>query len=220
MRELARPLVIVALVLLVPIVPFLLLGDGFEKRLEHWLSVKVTKGEVATAVVMLLTSDMLLPVPSSVVSTIAGARLGIAAATVASWLGMTLGSVLGFALARWFGEALARRFASREDLQRLEQVTGRFGPLALAVTRPVPILAEATVLLLGATRLAWRHFLPIACLSNLAIAFVYATLGWFSFEHGQLAIALAASIALPLAATFVARWILPNAYQREPHSAN
>lgn len=211
MRELARPMLIVALVLLVPILPFVLLGDGFEDRLQAWLSSRTHVREVVLGVIGLLAGDMVLPVPSSVVSTLAGARLGVGPATGASWLGMTIGSVCGFALARWWGEPLARRLTSANDMTRLVHVTDRFGALALAMTRPVPILAEATVFLLGATRLPWRRFLPIACLSNLAIAFVYAVLGWLSFEHGQMAIALAASIGLPVIATLIARRWLPAA---------
>lgn len=202
-------MLIVALVLLVPILPFVLLGEGFEERLQTWLSAKTHAREIVMGVVGLLAADMVLPVPSSVVSTLAGARLGVGAATAASWLGMTIGSICGFALARWWGEPLARRLSGDEDMDRLEHVTGRFGAFALAMTRPVPILAEATVFLLGATGLPWKKFLPIACLSNLAIAFVYALLGWLSFERGQLAIALAASIGLPVIATLVARRWLP-----------
>ena len=203
-------MIIVALVLLAPIVPFIVLGEGFEQRLEQWLGAQLTNRDFALGVVVLLGIDMLLPVPSSVVSTLAGARLGILPATMASWTGMSIGSVLGFLLARWFGEPLARRLAGPEDLARLVQVTDRFGVFALALTRPVPILAEATIFLLGAAGLSWRKFLPVALLSNAAIAFVYAVLGWLSVERGHLAIALAASIGLPVLATLLARRLLPT----------
>jgi uncharacterized membrane protein YdjX (TVP38/TMEM64 family) len=210
MRELSRPLIIVVLVLFVPIVPFLLLGDAFEEQVWNWFNTHVSPRELAAAVVLLLSSDILLPIPSSLVSTMAGARLGILGATAASWLGLTIGSLAGFALARLFGEPLVRMFSKPDDLARLQDVTDRFGPLALAATRPLPILAEATVLLLGATRFPWRQFLPTLLLSNLGIAAAYALLGSFSLEHGQLPLALAGSVILPLIATIVARYLLAS----------
>lgn len=215
MRDAVRPLVIVVLILLVPIVPFVVLGEGFETQLNDWLTTKESRPEIAAAVVLLLASDMVLPVPSSVVSTMAGAHLGVPYATAVSWLGMMIGSVLGFSLARWFGEPLARRFSGPEDWARLQEVNKRYGPYALAVTRPVPILAEAMVFLLGTTRLAWSLFLPVACLSNFAIALAYSVLGWMSIKYGQLAIALAASIGLPVIATLLARWLLPQGPARD-----
>lgn len=204
-------MLIIALVLLVAIVPFLLLGDRFEAQLQDWLSGKTHRREFAWGVVGLLAADMLLPVPSSGVCTLAGARLGILWATAAAWLGMSIGSVGGFAVARWLGEPLARRITGAEDMARLRTLSTHYGTLTIALTRPVPILAEAAVFLLGATKLAWQRFLPVVLLSNLAIALAYATLGWFAFERGQLAIALVASVGLPVLATLIARRWLPSA---------
>jgi uncharacterized membrane protein YdjX (TVP38/TMEM64 family) len=209
-------MLVVSLVLLVSIIPFVLLGDRFEAQLQNWLSGQTHWREVALGVVVLLGADMVLPVPSSGVSTLAGARLGIFWATAASWLGMTIGSVSGFALARWFGEPLVRRTAGADDLNRLTSVANAYGAMTIALTRPVPILAEAAVLLLGATRLAWKRFLPVTLLSNFAIALMYSTLGSLSYERGQLAFALAASVGLPVLATLIARRWLPSAAPLDP----
>lgn len=204
---------ILLLVLLVPIVPFLLLGDRFEAQLQHWLSGQVHRREVVVGVIVLLGADMLLPVPSSGVSTLAGARLGIVWATAASWLGMTIGTVCGFALARWIGEPLVRRAAGRDDMNRLQSLSDNYGALTIALTRPIPILAEAAVLLLGAARLAWGKFLPIMLVSNLAIALVYSALGALAFGRGQLAMALIASVGLPVLVTWIARRWLSSGIQ-------
>ena len=84
----------------------------------------------------------------------------------------------------------------------MDDLTRRFGILVLVVARPVPVFAEASVLLMGAMRLPWRHFLPAVCLSNLGIAAAYALLG----DRVQLPIALTASLVLPLAVMAAARW--------------
>ncbi|MEX0977905.1 MAG: VTT domain-containing protein [Pirellulales bacterium] len=208
MRDLLRPLLVVGLALLVPIVPFLGFGPWLEGRIEAWLDPPPPPAAVALGTVALLSTDVLLPIPSSVVSTVAGAQLGIALATLASWLGMTLGAVVGFSLAKSFGRGVAAWLSSADDLDGLDTMACRYGTWVLIVTRALPILAEAAVLLMGAARLPWRRFLPAIMLSNLGIALVYAILGHLARDRGQLIWAIAVSIALPLLATTMARWLL------------
>jgi uncharacterized membrane protein YdjX (TVP38/TMEM64 family) len=209
MRDLWRPLLIICLALLVPVIPFLSFGGWLEERVGEWLDPPPAPSVVALGTVAILSTDILLPIPSSAVSTVAGAQLGILPATAASWLGMTLGAVLGFGLARTFGRALAERLSSADDLSQMDSLSQRYGAWILVVTRALPVLAEAAVLFLGATRLSWRQFLPPVMLSNLGIAAVYSVLGHFARSQGELPLALAASIALPVLAATMARWLLP-----------
>lgn len=216
MRHLWRPLLLVALALLVPIVPFLSFGPWLEERIERWLDPPPPPAMVALGTVALLSTDVLLPVPSSVVSTVAGAQLGVVAGTIVSWLGMTLGAVAGFVLARVCGRPLAERLASADDLNRLDALAAHHGAWILIVTRALPVLAEAAVLLMGATRLGWRRFLPAVLLSNLGIAAVYSVLGHLARYRGQMLLAIAVSIALPVLATTMARWLLPRSSPSSP----
>ncbi len=177
MRRFVRPILIVCLALLVPIIPFLGFGPWLEDLVAAWLDPPPPSGVLAALVVGLLASDILLPIPSSVVSTAAGAQLGIVVAVAASWIGMTAGACLGFALARRFGRSLAARFASLDDLNELDALAVRHGATIVVATRALPVLAEAAVLVVGTTRMAWRPFLLATMLSNAGIALVYAALG-------------------------------------------
>jgi uncharacterized membrane protein YdjX (TVP38/TMEM64 family) len=216
MKELLRGALVIAAVLLVPIVPFLLFG-GLEERVLGWIDEPAgSRTAVATLVVGMLASDILLPVPSSAVSTYSGAHLGWLAGTAASWLGMTCGATIGFALARTLGRPLAERLSKPTDLARIERLSRRFGTAVLIVTRPLPVLAEAAVLLLGVSRLSWRRFFVAVGLSNLGIAAAYAAFGQFALERGSLAAALVASIVLPVVAMFVVRWFVPSDDDTQP----
>ena len=210
MSEVWRPLLIICIALLVPVLPFLGFGGWLEAQVTAWLESPPAPVMIALGTVAILSTDILLPVPSSVVSTVAGAQLGVLAATAASWLGMTLGATLGFALARFCGRPLAERYSSVDDLQRMDWLATRYGPWILVGTRALPVLAEAAVLFLGATRLSWRQFLPAVMISNLGIAAVYSVLGHYARSQGELPLALAASIALPVLAATMARWLLPS----------
>jgi uncharacterized membrane protein YdjX (TVP38/TMEM64 family) len=205
MHPIVRPALLICLALLVPIVPFLSFGDVLEAKIAFWLDPPPRPAVIALLTVAILASDILLPVPSSLVSTIAGAQLGAIGATLTSWLGLTLGAIIGFCLAKTWGRSLALRFSSADDIRRMDQLSRHYGSWILIITRALPVLAEAAVLLMGATGLAWRQFLPAVMLSNLGIAMVYSVLGQLAKAQGELPLALGASVALPLAAATIAR---------------
>jgi uncharacterized membrane protein YdjX (TVP38/TMEM64 family) len=208
MRDLLNTLKILALVLLVPVVPFLFFGDVFEAWAAEWQSSPPAPSITAAVVIGLLATDILLPIPSSMVNTVAGSQLGVAGGTAAACLGMTLGAILGFLLARRWGRVVALWFAKAEDLDRLQRLASTYGPMVLVILRAVPVLAEASVLMVGIHKLSWRRFLPPVILSNLGIAFAYAKFGQFAEQNGWLPLALGVSIALPLLLAAVARrWI-------------
>ncbi|MCA9025794.1 MAG: VTT domain-containing protein [Planctomycetaceae bacterium] len=203
-HDLRRPLILISLVLLVPIMPFLLLGDSFEAEVQEWVQQEWSTRTRFWMIVLVLSLDILLPIPSSGVSTYAGGKLGFLSGTLASWLGMSLGAVLGFALARWLGRPFALRFGGR-DVSAIEGAQLQFGPAVLVFTRALPILAEACVLLMGVLKLPWRNFLPAVLLSNLVISMAYAAFGAYFVERDSLAVAVIASVLLPLGIAILVR---------------
>ncbi|MHB8902299.1 MAG: VTT domain-containing protein, partial [Thermoguttaceae bacterium] len=157
----------------------------------------------ALLIVALLSTDVFLPIPSSVLSTLGGETLGFALGTAASFAGLMSGAAIGFGVAKLAGPPLMARLASPEDVAALDRLSRRAGASVLIVTRPVPILAEAAVLFFGSTGLTWARFLAPVALANLVIAAAYSALG--AWVH--LPAALALSIALPVLAAWIARRI-------------
>jgi membrane protein DedA with SNARE-associated domain len=206
MGKLLRASLLIAFVLAVPVIPFFFWGERLEGWLIAWLKPPPSGLTVFWLTTAVLSTDVFLPVPSSLISTLAGTMLSIPLATLASWLGMTAGAIFGFGLARAFGRPLAVRLASEAELDRLDRLSERFGPRVLVLVRALPVLAEASVLLFGATRLSWRRFLPPVALANLGIAAAYSVLGYYGRTQNMLPYVLATSIALPLLATTMVRW--------------
>lgn len=200
MAERLRPLVPLLLVTALPIVPFLLFGEPIERYFAAWREHPPAAPMVAAAVIGLLASDVLLPVPSSVVCTLAGAQLGWLGGTAINWIGMTLGALVAFAIAKKWGPAVARRFSTAEQLQRTESLVRRYGPGVLMLTRGLPVLAEAGLLWLGMNGLSWRAMLLPMMASHLVLALVYALLGHFAGTQEWLPIALTIAAALPVLA--------------------
>jgi uncharacterized membrane protein YdjX (TVP38/TMEM64 family) len=216
-RELLRPMLPMIVVLAVPIVPFLIFGqEGMERALHEWRENPPLPMIVAAAVVGLLATDIFLPIPSSLVSTLAGWQLGAVGGTAASWVGMTLGAAIGFALARWFGQPAVAWLTRADDLARTRLLAERFGPALLVLGRGVPILAEATVLLLGMHGMSWRRFLPPVLLANLGLALAYSVFGQIAERYQWLPLALAIAIALPVLMIAAFRALARSANQSNP----
>ncbi len=206
--RLLRGLLVVGAALSVVIVPFAVLGLAFEERVESWLREDLSPVSRFWLLAGLLATDIALPIPSSAVSTYGGGILGTFWATLASFLGMTVGAALGFAVARWCGPPLARWMIGEADREAVTSVLAKRGPLAVVLLRPLPILAEASVLLVGAVRLSWRSFLPAVLASNLVISLVYAACGEYFRDQNALPWAVVATGTIPLFATFAARrWL-------------
>lgn len=211
MTQLFKPLLWMMLVLLVLVIPFLIWGDLFDERqVRIWVAEVSSPAIVAGLIAAILATDIFLPIPSSVVSTVAGVVLGVGLGTLASWVGMTAGACLGYGLARLLGRPLARRFSSDEELDRMDQLSARYGPLILILARGVPVMAEASVLLLGTAKLSWWRFFPPVAAANLGLALAYAAFGDLADRYAPLPIVLAVSVALPVLAAMVATRLYPD----------
>ncbi|RLT02274.1 MAG: DedA family protein [Planctomycetota bacterium] len=205
MKSAIRAALFLTVLFAIPIVPFLWLGESFEEGLLKSLREPSSSGVVISWVIGLLVADMFLPVPSSAVITYSGGALGVLAGTVVSWIGLSIGALGGFGLARAFGETIARRFSESEDIERMSRFTQRHGATALVLTRALPILAEACVLMLGAGRLSWRQFLLPMLVSNLLLSLTYSACGAYFQGSNSFPIAVVVSGAVPLIAALVIR---------------
>lgn len=145
-------------------------------------------GIVAASVgVGLLIADVVLPVPSSLVMVAHGALFGVALGTLFSLIGSVGASLTGFALGRR-GGALLEKIISPEERLRVERMLERWGALAIVVTRPIPLLAETTAILAGASAMSWKRAFVASLAGSLPAALLYALTGAVaaSFQNGAL----------------------------------
>lgn len=200
LRSAAPYLLLLALI----IIPFLVFGAQLEAWSERRVAGVGAVWYVGLLVVGLLAADVVLPVPSSMLSTTAGVLMGFWGGLAASFVGMSFGCVVGYALGR-AGGSPQTGVVDLQHAERLEELTGRFGSWALAVCRPVPVLAEASVVIAGAGRMAIPRFLSITCLSNLGISAVYAFVGATAASTGTFLLAFVASAIAPGLALLLVR---------------
>lgn len=197
-RQKLRWAVIGAVVAIAIIGPFIVFGEQIEAWTETFLESARTRPWTSAMVLGgLLGSDIFLPIPSSIVSTACGVVHGFAGGMIVSALGMTFSCLTGYAIAKWMGRPLVSRFVGEKELTRLHDMEGKYGDWIIVIARPIPVLAEASVLFLGLGAMPFVRFAVLSTVSNLAISIVYAAAGaWAAGIHSFFP-ALAASILLP-----------------------
>jgi uncharacterized membrane protein YdjX (TVP38/TMEM64 family) len=191
-------LLVVAAVLAVILVPFAIWGGAIENWTAGFIDGARSRPVIAAAVLGgLLAADILLPVPSSVVSTACGMLLGFLPGLFVSVAGMMVSSFAGYAIGRWGGRGLLARFVGGDDVARFDEWNRKFGDWAVVACRPVPVLAEASVLMAGAARMPVGRYAAMVSLSNLAVSAVYAAAGAWSASLNSFLLAFGLSIAVP-----------------------
>ena len=148
-RPLFRWALLSLLALAAILIPFVLWEAEISGWANRFLAGEASRGAVALVLGGLLASDVLLPVPSSLVSTTAGYLLGLAPGAAVSWLGMTAGALVGYFLGTRPARALTQRLVGEDELQRAQRIHERYGDWALIASRSVPVLAEASVVFAG-----------------------------------------------------------------------
>ena len=195
--------IVLICVLLVPILPFIILSGYVEPWAADFVeSTWLTEQPLlfAITVVGLLVSDILLPIPSSLVCLFTGSFLGSWLGTLVCWLGMNLSSLIGYILASRFGPKIVVKISSRERIAEAAAWVNHIGPWALAICRAVPVLAEASVLFVGLYKMNPRKFWPPVIAANLGVSIAYCVLGDIARQQEWLALAMAISLALPILA--------------------
>lgn len=211
--------VLAALLLGLIIVPFLLFGGALEDWATGQLGREQAAALSAVISIALLASDVVLPIPSSLIGTALGAILGAPLGTLAGTIGLSAACVIGYALGALARPGVVEPLIPARDRQLLESWLSRYGIAALILCRAVPVLAEASVIAAGAMRMPPVPALVATTLANLGISAVYAWVGSFASDATTFLAAFLAAIAFPagvMLVAHVARRRFSDATSRSP----
>jgi uncharacterized membrane protein YdjX (TVP38/TMEM64 family) len=150
-----RQITVIVLALSVPIIPFVIIG---ELPGERWLSaVDGNAWLFGVTASGLLVLDILLPIPSSIVGTFLGARLGFWSGFLFTWTGLVAGNLIGFSIAR---------FASSRFRSWLPPFPETTTQAVVFLSRPVPVVAEAVAFAAGTTLMHPARFFLLSASGN------------------------------------------------------
>lgn len=188
-----RRFLLIIVALAIPIIPFAIIG---ELPGETWLSSKDDNALLfAVTGASLLTLDILLPLPSSIVGTLLAARLGLFAGFATILAGLFVGHLAGYALGRFGLRRFDAEFPTVPTL------------LIVFLSRPVPVLAEAVAIAAGAGSMPLAPCVAALLAGDAVYAAVLAANGASLLPDDLMGIGLVLPMLLPVVAWLVWRWV-------------
>lgn len=196
-RTVLRFALVLVLALCVPLVPFLAIG---ELPGDRWLSARDEDvWRFALTGAGLLAADVLLPIPSSLVGTMLGARLGFWPGVAATFAGLMTGQLGAYLVVR--GMTSRRASPAAGDAPTLT---------VLFLSRPVPVLAEALVIAAAALRVPARNVAAACAGGNLLYALALAGNGAAFLPAGLAGPGLLLPMLLPAGGWLLWRQLRPT----------
>ena len=173
-----RAILLVLFVLTLVCLPFAIWGEEFVLPL---LKSREDQTVALTLIgIVLLASDSVAPIPSTVVIM----TLAWKAGWVAGIIGGTIGMAAGVLAAGWIGRAavgrIAPAFIPDVELARMRESLQSRLTLTLACLRSVPVLAETSVILAAATGVPVRRIFWATLLPNFVISAIYSITAAYS----------------------------------------
>jgi uncharacterized membrane protein YdjX (TVP38/TMEM64 family) len=187
-------------ILLIILIPFLLLGESIETWTNYLLRSSSPKLLIGMIIGGLLSIDILAPIPSSIVSTAGGYFLGFTWGIIVSTAGMTISCIIGYLLGAKIGTPISKWLVGNNELLRLKKLQNKYGDWILIISRAVPVLAEASILVAGIGHMPLNRFILLILLSNLGISMVYTAIGAYSAHVNSFLLAFVGAIIFPGAA--------------------
>jgi uncharacterized membrane protein YdjX (TVP38/TMEM64 family) len=124
-----------------------------------------------------------------------------------SWAGMSIGCVAGYYFGKTVGLDIAQRIVGKPGWEAASSGIARIGFWMILVARPVPALADATVLVAGSAHMPFGSFALASVTANLVVSLVYAYAGSRGPESGNFIAAFGAALLLPALALAGARLV-------------
>jgi uncharacterized membrane protein YdjX (TVP38/TMEM64 family) len=193
MRLLLTFLVFAAIVLII----FFLWGEAFafmftQDGAVQWLTLY---GQWAWLVaIALLVSDIVLPLPATIIMSSLGYIYGLWVGGLLSAVGSFVSGSVGYWLCRLLGEHAAVRILGAEDYERGKRMSSRMGGLIVALSRWLPVFPEVIACMAGLTRMQPLLFHASLLCGSLPLGFTYAYIGYTGLENAILAIILSAGV--------------------------
>lgn len=184
-------------------------GGTWEERFTLEGSVKwlESSGDWAWgAGIGLLVSDVVLPVPGTVVMSALGWIYGAVVGGLVAAAGSVCAGLVAYGLCRAMGERAARRLLGDLDYEKGRILFARGGGWMVALSRALPILPEAVSCTAGLVRMPFGRFLVSLLCGSLPIGFLFAWIGAGGREAPGWSLVF--SLLVPAVLWGLARWLL------------
>jgi uncharacterized membrane protein YdjX (TVP38/TMEM64 family) len=168
--------------------------------IKHWLNLAAEANPLAVAltIIILLTCDLFIAVPTLSVCILAGYFLGFFWGGISASVGMLCTGTLGYWICYCYGPGLLQKiYRDEKKRQEMQQLFNQQGKKIILISRAMPMLPEICACLAGSNRLPFPEFLFLFSIATFPYGFVAAFAGSHSSIENPLP-ALITAILVPL----------------------
>ncbi len=196
--------VIIVLLLLLSWSASIFLDLGFLERSFYRL-YSIPDTWVFPVIVGALGIDIIFPIPSTIIYTIAGNLLGLWTGFLAIFSGMSVCSIAGYLLGRFSGKAFSKKILSIQERGRMEKWGTAGSRWLIMVSKGLPLMNETVCITCGFAKMGFVKYLAYSFAGTVPVAFVYAYLGNIAENVTQIIIIICACFLTALFATYLIR---------------
>lgn len=191
-------------------------GGGMEERFTLEGSVAYLERSGGYAWLggwLLLVSDVLLPVPGTVVMSALGYLYGTLLGGLLAAAGSMLAGLVAYGACRLMGKRGARFILGEKDYRRGHDWFEHGGGWLVCLSRALPILPEVVACTAGLVGMSFKRFVIALACGSLPMGFVFAAIG--SAGHDRPGLAMVMSLLLPAVLWTVARLLIRRLEKRQ-----
>ncbi len=202
MKNILYPLLITIVLVIGTFVFFGGLENYFTSTLDNLVH---HPREYAVASCIILASDILLPVPSSILMYINGYVLGPYAGALLSLVSLMAGSTVGFYLGQLTSFGLKAKTEEGPD-----SILSRYGALAIVMTRGIPVLSESICIVCGYNRMRFRKYFLFNFIGYVPLCLLYSFCGSVGYDRNTFLISFICSLFISFLFWLFGRLFFPK----------
>lgn len=201
MKSIWMPILVSIALISVVFVSFENLETYFQWLLEESNEHKIRFSALSFLV---LSSDILLPVPSSIVMYTNGLVLGLFLGSMLSLMASLVSAGVGYYLGRF------TNWGKSKPNEKAQYVIEKYGALSIIITRGIPILSETISFTSGYNKIKVKPFLLLNFIGYLPICMIYAFFGTLGQDSGLFLLSFVSSIIVSAIMWFFGKKLIQN----------
>lgn len=197
MKKIIIPFLVTAIIIIVMFLLFENMEQYFTDLLKGSSNQKIIYSLVSF---LALTSDIVLPVPSSIVMYSNGFVLGLMRGMALSLSSVMVGALFGY----YLGKFTSLGLKAKED-QKADLFLNKYGAIAILVSRGIPIFSESICIVCGYNKMKLKYYLLLNLIGYIPICILYAYCGSIGYDKESFLISFGCSMVIAALFYFVGK---------------
>lgn len=207
MKKIFVPLIITAFSIILIFVMFENIETFFGDLLNQ---AKDNQFKYALVSFAALVSDIVLPVPSSIVMYSNGAVLGLIKGFSLSLISVILSSIIGYFIG--FGSSAILK--SKSDISA-NKILEKYGYAAILMTRGIPIISESVCIVCGFNKYNFTLYMLFTIIGYIPVCLIYAYFGSIAVNRDLFLISFICSLFVTFLLWFLGRKKIESSEQNK-----